>query len=105
MSERALRRPTDGLLLGVRRTFPFLGDESPAIDDIMVDTTGYDYGMGYENSLFTDVFPSWFFFRTCPHSQRSCHTPSRPLGTNLCNRKLKVFLRDMLSPLAQRVHP
>lgn len=62
------------------------------------------YRYGYENSLFTDVFPSWFFFRTCTPCQHYRHTSLRSLATNLRNSKFKVFLGDMLPPLPKRIH-
>lgn len=86
---------------GTLRSF-HLSDVTPVLcmhdtSKVTVQTTNY------ENSLLTDVFPSWFFFKTCDASKHFGTSQNR-LGTNLGNSKLKVFLRDMLSSLAQRIH-
>lgn len=59
----------------------------------------------YEKSLLTDMFPSWFFLSTCSTPKSALITRAKPNNkTNLRDSELEVFLRDMLSPFAQRVH-
>ncbi len=62
-----------------------------------------NYENNYENNLLTDVFASWFFLRTCTRGQQQKSSPPHT-DTNLGNSKLKVFLRDVLPSLPQRVH-
>ena len=59
----------------------------------------------HEKSLFTDVFPSWFFFRTCESYALDKFARNVICNTDLRNRELKVFLGDVLPALPQRIHP
>ena len=62
----------------------------------------------HENSLLTDVLPSWFFLRTCTGGTGSETLREGAMAcwqnSYLGNRKLEVLLRDVLSALAQCVH-
>lgn len=62
----------------------------------------------HEKSLFTEVLPSEFFFRTCdPRAVRisiNIKYGTDPERTNLGDGKLKVLLRNVLPAFAKGVH-
>ena len=60
----------------------------------------------HENSLFTEVLPSWFFLRTCEdeQSQTTPDTSSAGEKTDFGDSELEILLRDVLSPFSERIH-
>ena len=59
----------------------------------------------HENSLFTEVFPSWFFFKTYRGEMVQVSTCGDNRGTNLSHCELEILLGYMLSSFTKSVHP
>ena len=74
------------------------GEWEMVVDDAMMR----EYNQ--ENSLFTDVLPSWFFFSTYNSTRSGMAIKKGVQLTDFSNCELKVLLCNMLAAFTEGIH-